>query len=142
MAPNLSALLKTNADDVKRPIPVPDGTYYGVIVKHEIVESGKKKTPGIQYTIRLTHAHEDVDLSSYEGEISGKEMRTTFWVSDNSLFMLKEFVESCGLVTEGRTLEELYPQVISQPVILDVVTKITEDGKGSYNQINSVKGAS
>ena len=142
--PNLASLLNKSADDVKRPVPLPDGTYFGIIESHEFTESSQKKTPGVQYNIRLTHAHEDVDLSDFESEggvVAEKNMRTTFWLSENALFMLTDFIAACGIETSGRQLGELVPQVIQQPVMVDVVRKPNKQGDGFYNEIRSLKSA-
>jgi hypothetical protein len=143
-APNLSSLLNKPADEVKRPVALPDGTYYGIIKSHQFTESKQKKTPGVEYTVGLTHAHDDVDLSDFNeegGTLDEKQMRTTFWLSDGALFMLTDFITSCGVESAGRSLGELIPQVHGQPVVLDVVRKPTESGEGFFNQVRSVKGA-
>lgn len=143
-SPNLAALLNTKAEDVKRPVPLPQGTFYGIIKSHEFTESSKKKTPGVLYTIQVTHAHEDVDLSEFEAEggvLAEKNLRTTYWISPGALFMLTEFIGSCGIETEGRTLNELIPQVVGQPVVIDLLANPNRDGDGFYNEVKSIKGA-
>lgn len=146
-APNLAALLNTKADEVERPLALPDGTYFGIIRRHEFITSSQKKTPGVQYTSEITHAHEDVDLADYldkDGntkEVRGKEVRSTFWLSEKALFMLTDFIESCGIDPAGRSLGELIPQVIGQPVVLDIVRTPLDSGEGFRNEIRSVKGA-
>jgi hypothetical protein len=146
---NLASLLNTSADEAKRPVPFNDGTYYGSITAHKFVESRQKKTPGVEYTIVLTHADDDVDLTGYDekGEAvqldpNGKEFRTTFWLTENSLFMLKEFIESCGLETSGRSFQELIPAVTGQPVIVSVSkAPYQAPREGFFNQIDRVVGA-
>ena len=142
--PNLASLLNTRASDVKRPVALPDGTYYGIIKSHEFTQSSQKKTPGIQYNIGLTHAHEDVDLSDFQeagGVLTDKTMRTTFWLSDGALFMFTDFVTSLGIEAGDRSLGELAPLPVGQPVILDVVAKPNRAGDGFYNEIAKVRGA-
>lgn len=144
-APNLASLLNTRASDVKRPVALPDGTFYGIIKSHEFVQSSQKKTPGIQYNIGLTLAHEDVDLSDFQeagGVLTEKTMRTTFWLSEGALFMFTDFLASLGIEPGDRTLGELAPLPVGQPVILDVVAKPNKAGDGFYNEISKVKGAS
>lgn len=149
MAPNLASLLNTSTDEAKRPIPLNDGTYYGTVKSHEFVESTKKKTPGVQYNIELTHAADDVDLTGYDEDgkevplnPAGKNFRHTLWLSEGAMFMLKDFIKSCGVEVEGRTFNEIIPQVVGQPVICSV-TKTPRQGEdgGFYNNIDKCTGA-
>lgn len=142
---NLATLLNTSADDVKRPVALPDGTFYGVVKSHQFIESKQKKTPGVEYTVRLTHAHEDVDMSEYENTddakpLNERDMRVNFWLSEGALFMLTDFIESTGVDTAGRTLNELIPQAVGKPVVLDVTRRPTEQSDGFYNNVRSCKG--
>jgi hypothetical protein len=149
MSVNLSALLNTSADEVKRPVPLNDGSYYGVVKSHAMVESREKKTPGVEYTVELTHAADGTDLVGYDEdnnevtlEPTGKQFRTTFYLTENSLFMLKDFIKSLGIEVSGRTLGELIPMAIGQPVLCSI-TKVPRRGEGGgfYNNLDKVVGA-
>jgi len=142
---NLAALLNTDAGQAKRPVPFNDGTYFGIIKSQEFTESKTKKTPGVQYNIELTHAADDTDLTGQDEEgndvqlnPAGKVFRTTFWVSENSLFMLKDFIKSFGIEVEGRSFAELVPQVVGQPVMVDLTKSPRTSGEGFYNDIAKV----
>lgn len=142
---NLASLLNTNASEVKRPIPFNDGTYFGTIASYKFIESALKKTPGVEYTVTLSHAHEDTDLTGYDEnneevnlDPAGKNFRTTYYLTENSLFMLKDFIKSLGIEVEGRTLGELIPQVVGQPVTVDLVKTPNKDNTGFFNQINKL----
>jgi hypothetical protein len=146
---NLAALLSTTADQAKRPVPFNDGTYYGVIKGFQMVESDKKKTPGVEYDVELTHAAEGVDLVGYDEDgqtvqlnPAGVHKRTTFWITENSLFMLKDFIKSCGIEVENRTFQELIPQVVGQPVICSITKSPSNRPEGGfYNNLEKVVGA-
>lgn len=148
-APNLAALLSADAGSVKRPVPFNDGTYYGAVKGFQFVESDKKKTPGVEYEVELTHAAEGTDLTGYDedGEVvtlnpAGKRYKSTFWLTDNSLFMLKDFIKSCGIEVEGRSFQELIPQVIGQPVICSITKSPSKrEGGGFYNNLEKIVGA-
>lgn len=144
-APNLATLLSTKADEVTRPIALPEGTYFGIIKEHKFGESSKKKTPLVEYSVQLTHAHADVDLSEVENEkgfkpVGERVFRHSLYLSDNALFMLTDFIKSCGVATEGRTLNELIPSVVGQPVVMDIAANPTEDGKGQWNEVKRCVG--
>lgn len=141
---NLASLLNKPAEEVRRPVALPEGTYYGTVKTHEFITSSQKKTPGVEYTLALTHAHEDVDLSEFQsagGALEDKTLKTTFWLSENALFMLTDFIASTGIEAAGRTLGELIPQPVGQPVILDVSCDPNKQGDGYHNKVRRVTGA-
>lgn len=145
--PNLNDLLAAPADSFKRPVALPEGTYYGIIQDFGSGISEKKKTPFIEFSVRLTHAHEDVDLSDYLGTegakpINERQMKHTFWMTDNSTFRLTEFIKSLGLDTANRTLGELITNCANQPVVLSVLQKPTKDGEGYFNEVDRMTGVS
>src|SRR5215207_1230443 len=133
--PNLSELLNKTSKDAPRPVALPDGTYYGIIRSQTFMNSSEKKTPGCQYTIQLTHAHEDVDLSEEQQNPDFKPVSertfanngTTLWLSDGALFQFFDFMAGFGIETEGRSIKELAPQPVGQPVVLDIVRMPNKD---------------
>jgi hypothetical protein len=142
---NLASLLNTNASDIKRPIPFNDGTYFGTIKSYKFIESALKKTPGVEYTVELSHAHDDTDLTGYDEnneEVqlnpAGKSFRTTYYLTENSLFMLNDLLKALGIEVSGRTLGELIPQAVGQPVMVDLVKSPNKDNTGFFNQINKI----
>jgi hypothetical protein len=148
-APNLSDLLNKTQADAPRPVALPDGTYYGVIKAQEFMTSTQKKTPGCQYTVQLTHAHEDVDLSEELNNPDFKPINeriikstgTTLWLSENALFQFFDFMQSLGIETEGRTIKELAPQPVGQAVMLDITRLPNRAGDGFYNDIRRMTAA-
>jgi hypothetical protein len=148
---NLSSLLAISADDAKRPVALPDGTYYGIIKSFGEISSKNpnkdtgEKTPGLQFRINLTHAHPDVDLSDYEKEGGKPVAERTFnhdmYVTENSVWRLGEFLKSLGLDTAGRSLAELVPSAVNQAVLVEIAKNPAKDGKGYYNELKSVTGA-
>ena len=68
--PNLHELIeqeaKTNLEDIKEVPPIPVGSYLSQIVgNYENVTSTRKQTAGIQFTVRLISAMEDVGIRVY-----------------------------------------------------------------------------
>lgn len=149
MAPNLSELLNKTQADAPRPVALPDGTYYGTIKSQEFMESSQKKTPGCRYTVQLTHAHEDVDLSEEQQNPDFKPVAertvanngTTLWLSEGALFQFFDFMQSLGIETEGRSIKELAPQPVGQPVMLDIVRLPNKDGTGFFNDVRRMTAA-
>lgn len=117
--PDFSSLLNINADDVKAPVPLPAGTYLLLVLGYEFVESGKKKTPGVQINFAVREA---IDVAGdLPDKLSEKKARDTFWITEDSVFRLKEFIENCGIATSGRNLSELLPDLTNQTVVGQMV---------------------
>jgi hypothetical protein len=149
MALDLSSIMNKSADDVKRPIPFNDGLYYGIIKGYQVIESPNKKTPGCELTVGFTHAHPETDLTGYDekGEAvqldpTDKEFRYTFWLSDAALFMLIEFAQSLGIDTNGRSIGEIIPMLVSQPVLASLAKAPRKPPQeGFYNNIEKLTKA-
>lgn len=147
-SPNFSSLLNKPIGEIKRPVVLPEGTYFGVISNYELVESGKKKTPGVQFLGRLSHAADDVELVDDEGnpiEVAEKPFPrrgTTFWISENSLFMLADFLKGLNIDLEGSTLTQALPQTIGQSVKLDIARVTVESDTGDVRYANDVRSMS
>lgn len=109
---NFAALLDKKADDVEQPKTLPMGTFNWAILEHRFDESAKKKTPFIEFTVSPRGALEDVDedLLAECTNWQDKKMRLTFYLTDDSLYRLKEFMEHCGIDLTGRTIAEGIPE--------------------------------
>lgn len=108
--PDFKALLSTPVEETERPKPVPTGNYLFQIKSHEFVESGKKKTPGVEFRATAVEPLDDVDqeLLGQVKNWQNKEFRVTFWLTEDAMFMLKDFLEKhCGLNCSGRTYAEV-----------------------------------
>ena len=139
---DLKSLLNKPMDDIKAPVALPEGTYYGVIKSQEFGESSKKKTPFCRYTFSLHSAGDDVDQSELQSiDLSTKSLRTDFYITEASEFMLKDFLESCGIKTTGRSLGECIPEAIGQEVKLAVTKRFDErDPSKAFNDVQNAKG--
>lgn len=107
---NLSSILDRPATEHQAPPPLPAGGYHCVIQGlPEQIESSKKKTPGFRFLLSPIAYDEDVDEKELEaiGGLEGKTIRNDMWLTENSAFMLREFLEHCGISSEGRTLSQM-----------------------------------
>ena len=110
MATNLSAILDKPATDFVAPPPLPSGGYHCVIQGlPEQVESSKKKTPGFRFLLSPIAYDDDVDETELNaiGGLEGKTIRNDMWLTENSAFMFREFLEHCGISSEGKTLSQM-----------------------------------
>lgn len=144
MAPNFKHLLQKPADDIKKPPVLPEGTYFGQITGQPTFgESSQKKTPFVQWTGQYSHAADDVELVDEEGmpiNLEGKKFYFSYYLTEDALWRLVAFVQSCGINTEGRSLEELLPQVQGKAVQLSVVQRPNKDETGMVNNIQEMVG--
>jgi hypothetical protein len=128
-------------DDVKRPVPLPAGTFHGVVGKHSFGESRNKKTPFVAYELGLQTAGDDVDESQMEGiELAKKSFQVTYYLTEDALYRLKEFLESVGIACEGRAIGECIPEAVNSRVLVAVTQRNSEDGTQIFNDIGSVRG--
>lgn len=115
MSTDFMALLGQTADSVEKPKPMPNGTYQFNIKSHEFGESSKKGTPFVEFKCSPMQPLEDVDVEAL-GQVKNwqaKEMRLTFYLTEDAIFMLKEFLGHLGMDTAGRTFAEMIPETVN-----------------------------
>lgn len=140
-APKFSDLLSKPVDDVKKPAPWPAGTYFGIAVRYELGESNQKKTPYVRFILACTGAGEDIAPEDIEGvDFSKKSFRTDFYLTPDSEYRLKEFIESLGISTSGRTFGELLPECNGKEVLIEMGQRNSDDGLEIYNEVKRVRG--
>lgn len=142
MALDFSKLLSKPADDIEKPKPLPAGTYNGSVAKYEFAESKEKKTPFVRFMLSVSSAGPDIEPESIEGiDLSKKQLRRDFYLTDDAMYRLKEFLESLGISSPGRAIGEMIPEALNCGVIIEVTQRSSQDGSEIYNDVGSVKGA-
>lgn len=144
MATNVdfSKLLAKPVDQIKKVPALPAGTYDGVIQKYEFGESTQKKTPYVRFFLGVTAARDDVDPADLaEIDLSKKILRSDFYITDDSEYRLKDFLETLGIDSAGRTLGEMIPESINQGVVMSVTQRNNpNDPEQIYNDIAKIVG--
>ena len=140
---NFADLLNVQADTIEKPKPLPMGTFGFVIADHEFGESAQKKTPYVQFNVSPRVAGEDVDeeLLAEVKDWQGKKMRATFYLTEDSIFRLKEFLEHCGIDIEGRTLAEGIPETTGAMFNGYVKHQTAQNGTDVFANIDSTAPA-
>lgn len=113
-------LLSLPSGDIEKPPLLPAGTYIGQITKGDKVESREKKTPGLRFFVKLLEPGRDFAPDAFadpkvSARVSKFEGHTDFWVTEDSLFRLRDFV--CGVLGEKpgqRTIKEQLPDTINK----------------------------
>ena len=127
MPVNFKDLLGVQVDSAERPVNFPVGQYDAIVMNYEFGESAQKGTPFCQFNIKLTAPREDVDDDQFEAA-GGMEklnarapLRLTFYVTDNALYRLREFLENTmELPKEGRNFDEVIPEAANLPLVVTI----------------------
>lgn len=143
MAVDFAKLLSKPLDDVKKPPAWPAGTYLGVVSKHEFGDNNKNSTPYARITIKVTQAGPGLEPSELEGIdlTKGREFRKDFYLTEDADWRLKEFIESCGIPTTGRTFAETVPELLNAQVQLEIIQQNSQrNAEELVNFAGEVKG--
>jgi hypothetical protein len=128
-------------EDVERPRPLPVGDYLLAIESTEEIKSSQKGTPGIQVNFRVLAADDSVDKELIQGMVPGKKMRERFWITEDSLFRLKEFLEKTGL--QSGMIAVQIKELPGKQVIGSVIQKPATDGSSNvYNEFSGFRAVS
>ena len=152
--PDFSQLLRKPAGEAKRPPVLPAGDYYGIIKGHELGDQNRNRTPYVRFQVGLmdwpdqsadewiasdpdgtTHTITKADI-----DLSKRQMRKDFYLTDDALWRLDEFIKSCGIDPHGRVYEEILPELTGQPVMIEVQQYLNQNTNETGNQIGKVVG--
>lgn len=155
LAPDFSSLLAKPTDEIKRPKPLPEGTYSGIIQKFEFREvdtpkdTANPKKAVLSLTIGLTEALDDVDQAdlgeALQGEpLSSKNVRPyDMWLTADAQYRIVELCQSCGIATEGSTLGAIIPELQGKSVnvgMVKVQSRKAGEEETFYSNIGTVAG--
>ena len=143
MAVDFKSLLSKPLDEVKAPVPLPAGTYHGIIKEYKFDESKEKKTPFIRFTIQLTGAGDDVEPEEVATiDWSKKQLRKDFYLTEDALFRFKKFLESLGIDTVGKSFDSLIPETQGANVLVEVTQRPNTQNpeEPPFNDVKSIVG--
>jgi hypothetical protein len=143
--PNFESLLDRPADDVKPPPTLPAGPYLTVLQGlPEKIESSKKKTPGFRFIHKIISPLDGVDddaLALIEGGVSGKTVRNDMWVTEDSLFMLTQFLENCGVEMAGKSISACIDETPNRQVVIFIKHESSDDGERIFAKVGKTAPA-
>tara|TARA_R110002153_G_scaffold274298_2_gene448206 strand:- start:27415 stop:27834 length:420 start_codon:yes stop_codon:yes gene_type:complete len=130
------------ADEVEAPKATPPGTYVLAVLSTETGESQQKKTPFLRVHFSIVDAGEDVDADALEeaggmAKVATRKLRHEFYITDDALFRLKDFMTMCGFDLAGKTLGEIVPDLVGAQVKAALIQKANQDGTVFYTNIAS-----
>jgi len=152
--PDFSLLLKKPAGEAKRPPPLPMGDYTAIVRGFELGDQNRNKTPYVRFPTTLQDWPKDSsdEWTVVDGEgnaflankadvdLSKRSMRKDFYLTEDSLWRLDEFIRSCGINPNGRTYEEIFPEIVGQPVLVEVQQYLNQQTNETGNTIGKMVG--
>lgn len=131
MATDLSNLLSKKADEIEKPKPLPVGHYGWLVGAYKAVTSAKKGTPGLEFEVTPFEAKDDVDqeLLAEVKEPFKRARRLTFWLTEDSLYRLVDFLRILGIDTEGKEIVEILPDTQSTQFIAPIKHEMGDNGE-------------
>lgn len=138
---DFSQLLRKPAGEAKKPAALPAGDYSGVIKSFEVGDQNKNKTPYIRFQVALTGWPDSVDESDRgDTDLSKRQMRRDYYLTDDALWRLDEFIKSCGVEPNGRSYEEIVPELMGASVLAEVQQYLNQTSNEIGNQIGKLVG--
>lgn len=141
---DFSQLLRKPAGMGKPPKALPLGDYPGVVRNWEVGDSNRNRTPYVRLQLVLTGWPDEVSPEDRgDIDVSRRALRKDFYLTEESTWRLDKFIRSCGIESDGQTYEEVVPQLIGQPVLVQVVhydnkqTNEVGNGVGEVTGLNS-----
>lgn len=155
--PDFSVLLKKLAGEAKRPPILPPDDYPGVVKSFEYGDNNEKKTPYVRFHLALTDwgaacpedwtvwdpaTNKSYTVTKSDVDLSKKQMRRDFFLTEEAFYRLDVFLRSCGIDPQGKTYEEVIPNVVGSPVLVQVQQQLNQKSNDTYNQVGGLVGQS
>jgi hypothetical protein len=153
--PDFSALLKRPAGEAKRPPELFAGDFYGLVKSYELGDNNTNKTPYVrlqvalqdwpdqspdEWTVTDPEGSTTITVSKSDVDLSKRSMRRDFYLTDDALWRLDEFIRSCKIDPHGRPYEEVLPELVGQPVMVEVQQYLNQRTQQIGNQIGKLVG--
>ncbi len=140
-ATDFSSILSKAPSDVEKPKPLPVGSYVVVVRgQPKFDKSTKKQTPYVEFTYGIMAPGEDVDsddLKAY-GPLADKTMRDTYYLTENSLWRLKEMLSNCGLDEDDyETMQEMVEATPGKQLMINIKHEASQDGTAVFANVGS-----
>lgn len=137
-----SDILGRTSAAAERPKPLPQGGYICIVKGLPLQgKSAKKLTPFVEFALQPMAAQDDVDQAALQamGGFDKKTIKATFYLTDDSEYRLKEFLDDCGIPREQDGEDLSHAQRIDMSPNCQVVAYIkhtpSDDGESVYANI-------
>lgn len=140
-------ILDKPATEIDRPKPLPVGTYLWTIQGMPRYDKSKEKqTPFYEFTVKCSGAADDVDeeaLNEWATRANGEKRKLTeyttkltFYITEDSLYRLQEFLSHCGLDGEGKSTRQLIDETPNAQFLGVITHSPSRDGTSVYANIS------
>lgn len=151
--PDFSSILKSPSGTAKKPETLPTDDYPAVVKSFEFGDQNQNKTPYLRVHFGFIGpgmaAGGQEALVALNIDISKRQIRRDFYLrgkdqSDASateacMYRLDQFLRSCGVEPgDGKTYDELIPQIVGAQVLLGVTQKMNENTSEFFNEVAKV----
>ena len=154
--PDFSQLLSKPAGESRRPPTLPAGDYPAIIKSFEYGDNNTNRTPYVRFAIGLTDWDQNVpdswsqadaqgnltEVSKSDVDLSRRQLRRDYFLTDDAYWRLDELILSCGVVPNGRSYEEVIPELVGSPVLAEVQQYLNQRSNETGNQIGRLTGTS
>jgi hypothetical protein len=138
---NFSELLKKPAFEAKKPAALPVGDYTGIVTAKELGTVERTGNSYVRYFVQLTEYPDGMDEADKTVDLSKRKLRRDFYLTDDALYRLDEFLRSCRVHGEGKMYEDLLDEVIGMIVIAQVKQYMNKTTNEVQNEIGNLAGA-
>lgn len=143
---NMQDILNKPMSAIEAPKPIPAGTYLGVIDGNpEFIKSAKKQTDGCVFSVKLVQPQGDVDQASLQTSLQKADgtmksltdvkVKVTQWLTEDSLWRVKQFLEEHLGISPGLSLGEAIPQAMGKQVLVTIKHRPSDDGQNLYMEV-------
>lgn len=149
MALDLSSLLKRPANAAVKPQALPMGDYKGIVKSFSYDDKNRNNTPYVRLQLGLIEWPADAteaDRSQLDGQgnsvpvdLSKRNLRVDFFLTDDAFYRLTDFIKSCGLPA-GQNYDELIPQLVGQRVNIFVKQEVNQQTSEIFNTVGKIWG--
>lgn len=129
----------TTLDEIKDVPPLPTGSYLAMVVgNYEAVKSNQKQTDGLQFTLRLVQARDDVDQDALQGHLEASNrglmdvtLRHTIWDSPYALTSLRDFLRDALGIDGNLPPRQALAEVPGRQLVVNIIHRPFTDNAGN-----------
>ena len=149
--PDFSHLLRKPAG-MALPPPVLMAAWYPGIIRAWSVGENQNKNAYVRFQLGLSGWPDNVPeerrfAKDKDGkptdqhiDLSKKQFRRDFYLTDDALIYLDDLIRSCGIEPNGEPYEVILPNLIGANVLVEVTEQVSERTGSMVNYVNGVKG--
>lgn len=134
---NFAEILNTKADTIKKPEALPAGNYKVFVQSFEEGRVSSKGNPSLKIVMKVLEPISVADeeaLSKIEN-LSERKVTHTMYLTEDSLWRLKEFLENAGINIEGRNLGDCVQDLVNAEIGVQLEQRV--DGDNTYIDVKN-----